>query len=488
MGQPETDSQSITPEVASVDSMLADTKSVAVSESGSPASHQPDRHPGPRFIGQFELQETIGIGGFGIVYKANDTVLNRTVAVKIPKDEPDEESRAAFLMEARAAARLDHSGIVRVYDAGEIDGQCFQVSSYCSGGNLSALIASGVSYSWQAIAKMAEQLANAMQHAHERGVVHRDLKPANIVLAAPVSGDGNDEVPELCITDFGLARLVEIQQERSESSQLVGTPCYMSPEQLGSARELNSALSDLYSLGVILYELLTGQKPYQAKSFVEVVDQIRDCYPEPPSAVREGVPAELEIIALKCMSEDPADRYSDCGQLASELQRFANGEPIHSYRPTASDRIIRWLKSPRRMVETGSLSILVGIATPLWIAMILIAVVVENLEADITAEMIPQALLVCFGLLAPLVYIGYQIRAGNRKWLWPGLVFSLVSLFLVAPPLFGNVYVFPKLYERYPLGRIIAYSLLTMEHALQVVQYLVLIVFERDEFSRRKSV
>lgn len=446
----------------------------------------------PERIGQFELQQVIGTGGFGVVYKALDTVLGRTVAVKIPKDAPDEEAKAAFLMEARAVANLDHAGIVPVYDAGEIDGQCYLVSAYCSGGNLASLIESKITFSWQAMSQMMEQLALAMHHAHRRGVVHRDLKPANIVVAEPVVVEEVEDrvhgvVPELRITDFGLARLVEMQQERSQSSQLVGTPCYMAPEQLSDTSRGNPESSDIYSLGVILYELLVGKKPYESKSFVGVVDQIRNCSPTAPSTIREDVPTELEIIALKCMSEDPANRYPDCQALALELRRFANGEPIQSYRPTTAHRVMRWLKSPKRMVETGDFSIFLGLVIPIWILMMLVSIVIENLEDDITAEMIPQAVLVCFGVLAPLVYIGYQTRIGNQNWLWAGLVFSVVSLCLVAPSLFGNIYVFPSLYTRYPLGRIVAYSLLTLEHTVQVIQYAVLLFLKRDQFSRRRS-
>lgn len=458
-----------------------------------PRSAEKDTAPQPSFrvrpdrIGQFELQRVIGTGGFGVVYEAMDTVLERTVAVKIPRDDPDEEAKATFLMEARAVANLEHVGIVPVYDAGEVDGQCFLASAYCSGGNLASLIESKASFSWQMIAEMMERLALAMDHAHRRGVVHRDLKPANIVLLEPFKSEFSDAVPDLRITDFGLARVVELQQERSQSSRIVGTPCYMAPEQLTNTSPIQPELSDIYSLGVILYELLTGQKPYESKSFVAVVDQIRDCSPTVPSAIRNDVPSDLETIALKCMSEDPTNRYADCQTLASELRRFATGKPILSRRPTTAQTLIRWLKSPKRMVEAGTFSIFVGVATPLWILTIVIFVVAENLEADVGTELIPQALLVCFGLLIPLIYIGFQTRMGNRRWLLPGLLLSLFSLCLVAPPLFGNIYVFPKLYERYPLGRIIAYSLLTLEHAVQVIQYAVLLLLKRNQFSRRGS-
>lgn len=439
----------------------------------------------PSVIGQFELRRVVGSGGFGIVYEATDTVLQRTVAIKVPKEIPDEEAKAAFLMEARAVANLDHANIVPVYDAGEIEGQCYLASAYCSGGNLAALINAKVSFSWHVIAEMVERLALAMDHAHRRGVVHRDLKPANIVLAEPIASANCQTVPELRITDFGLARVAELQQSQSESSMLVGTPCYMAPEHLTESGHSQPALADIYSLGVILYELLTGQKPYDSKSFVDVVDQIRDCRPVAPSEIREDVPEDLETIALKCMSEDPGARYADCQALAMELRCFVNGEPIQSRPPTRMQQVMRWLRSPKRMVETGTFSIFVGVATPLWIMTIVFLILAEDLEADVGAEMIPQTLLVCFGLLIPLVYIGHQTRIGNRKWLVPGLLFSVFSLCLVAPPLFGNIYVFPKLYERYPLGRIIAYSLLTIEHLIQVIQYTVLVFVKRDYFSRR---
>ncbi|MEP3482091.1 MAG: serine/threonine-protein kinase [Fuerstiella sp.] len=475
-----------TTDAEEVDSSVDETRAETVSfSSHRDTAMQSSFRARPDRIGAFDLQQVVGTGGFGVVFRALDTVLGRTVAVKIPKDEPDDEAKAAFLMEARAVANLDHVGIVPVYDAGEIDGQCYQASAYCSGGNLASLIESGFTFSWKTISEMVEQLALAMHHAHQRGVVHRDLKPANIVIVEPVETEGT--VPLLRITDFGLARVLEMQQERSQSSQLVGTPCYMAPEQLSDTTRHNPEASDLYSLGVILYELLSGQKPYEAKSFVGVIDQIRNCSPRAPSSIREDVPADLEIIALKCMSEDPADRYPDCQELALELRRFANGERIQSYRPTITDRVIRWLKSPQRMLEAGGLSMFIGLANPVWIVMVLVAVVVEGLEADMTAEMIPQALFVCFGLAAPLAYFGYQTWIGSRKWLLGGFLFSTVCLCMVIPPLFGNVYVFPGLYERYPLGRIIAYSLLTIEHSIQVTQYALLLLVKRNQFSRRSG-
>lgn len=439
----------------------------------------------PEIIGQFELSRVIGAGGFGIVYEAIDTVLQRTVAIKIPRELPDNDAKAAFLMEARAVANLEHVNIVPVYEAGEIDGQCYLASAYCGGGNLAALIESNTVFSWRVIAEMMERMALAMSHAHHRGVVHRDLKPANVVLAQPMDPNDQDVVPELRITDFGLARIAEMQQSQSESSVLVGTPCYMAPEQLTDEGHSQPELADIYSLGVILYQLLTGQKPYDAKSFVGVVDQIRNCEPIAPSLIRDDVPNDLETIALKCMNENPDSRYADCQSLADDLRSFINGKSIRSRPPSVAQHMLRWLRSPKRMVEAGTFSIFVGVATPLWIFTIVAFIIAEDLEADIGAEMIPQTLLVCFGLLVPLVYIGYQTRIGNTKWLVPGLVFSLFSLCLVAPPLFGNIYVFPKLYERYPLGRIIAYSLLTIEHLVQVVQYGILVFIKRDHFSRR---
>lgn len=440
----------------------------------------------PNRIGQFELCQVIGTGSFGVVYEATDTVLERTVAIKIPRHIPDDDSKSMFLMEARAVASLEHPGIVPVYDAGESNGVCYLASAFCSGGNLASLVDSNACLSWQVIAEMMEKLALAMDHAHRRGVVHRDLKPANIVLAEPYDSEGDTAVPELRITDFGLARIVEMQQERTQSSQLVGTPCYMAPEQLGDNPKINVELADIYSLGVIMYELIAGRRPYESSSVVTVIDQIRHCTPTRPTQFRKDIPADLETIALKCMNEDPSLRYPDCQSLASELRRFREGRPIDGRRPTIVQSLVKWLRSPKRMTETGTLSIFIGVATPIWILTIVAFIAWENLEADMNAEMIPQTLSVCVGLLIPLIIIGYQVRSGNRNWLLPGLLISIFSLCLVAPPLFGNVYVFPKLYERYPLGRIIAYSLLTLEHAVQVIQYAILILLKRNHFSRRE--
>jgi hypothetical protein len=280
----------------------------------------------------YEILDELGRGGMGVVYKARQVGLNRLVALKmiLAGGHASEAELARFRLEAEAVARLQHPNIVQVFDIGESHGHPFFSLEFVDGGTLAQRLDHRPQPARHA-AQVAIVLARAVHAAHQAGIVHRDLKPANILLAA-------DGTPK--ITDFGLAKRLDVEQRLTQSNAIVGTPSYMAPEQVEARARAVGPAADIYSLGAILYEMLTGRPPFLAETPVDTILQVATETPVLPSLLQSKVPAELEAVCMKCLHKEPRQRYPSALALAEDLERFLAGAPTEA----GQHRALSWLR------------------------------------------------------------------------------------------------------------------------------------------------
>jgi tetratricopeptide (TPR) repeat protein len=333
----------------------------------------PERRAPLRLQAGYEILEMVGRGGMGVVYRARQIDLDRVVAFKQIQGDIGADDMARFRAEASAMARLKHPNIVQVYDVGEQDARPYIACEFIDGGLDRYL--TGEPLPFRAACRLVATLAGAVQAAHDQGVVHRDLKPSNVLMAGGNPGSSNPPgesfweraVPK--VADFGLAKLLDEDQTCTRSGALVGTPAYMAPEQAGGRGDEVGPRTDVYALGVILYETLTGRRPFQGSTITETLELVRTAEPVPPRRCRGGLPRDVDIICLKCLEKDPRHRYATAAELADDLERLLAGEPIRARPVPAAERALKWVR--RRPALAGlllmaALAVSAGVAGTTW--------------------------------------------------------------------------------------------------------------------------
>ncbi|WP_437185303.1 serine/threonine-protein kinase [Planctomicrobium sp. SH668] len=411
----------------------------------------------PEKIGRYVVRRTIGSGGFAVVYHAFDPHLHREVAVKIPLPLRllNEEVRTRFVQEARLAAQLDHPHIVPAFEAGEDGPIPFIAYAYCSGPTLAAWIQSHPQLKPQAVAELMAQLADAVEYSHQQGILHRDLKPANVLLfptSKPISDDFAF-IPRLA--DFGLAKLVEAVSTDTRSSVIIGTPSYLAPEQIDAVNPKSISATDIYGLGIIMYETLTGHPPYRGKNVVQVLEEIREGTIEPLRVINLQIPKDLAVICEKAMSRDPADRYSSAADFRDDLNRYLRGEKITARPLGVGAQIFRALTAPSRISEASAFLIISFTAMGFWMALW----PVGGLLGFATSSVIPASEII--GYTLPLminsiiaIVLGWQVGRGK---VWAAVVATVLGAGLCGiaisvlcqwiQPFFPQVYSDPRTRE-----------------------------------------
>jgi eukaryotic-like serine/threonine-protein kinase len=295
----------------------------------------------PRDFGDYELLEELGRGGMGVVYKARQRSLDRTVAVKmiLRGDLASGLDLARFRSEAESAARLEHPHIVSIYEVGQWDNQAYFTMQHVEGTTLARVVANGPLPPRDA-ARLLLPICRAIHHAHERGVLHRDLKPSNVLI---------DKEGQPLVTDFGLAKRVQdagasSSHSLTQTGAILGTPSYMSPEQAAGTRGILTPATDVYSLGAIFYEMLTGRPPFQAATHVDTVLLVLEQEVVPPRLLNKKVDREAEMICLKCLQKPAEFRYASAAHLANDLEAFLKGEPISARSSGIAYRLNRLLR------------------------------------------------------------------------------------------------------------------------------------------------
>ena len=384
------------PDPATVDFVPASGASQA---STNPAPAEPSRSKKSHAPPGYELLATLGKGGMGVVYRARETALGREVALKMigaGGGRGGEKARARFRTEAKAVAALQHPNIVPVYAFGESDGYLFLTMELMPGGSLSGAAASSPQQP-KIAAEMVHALAEAMQYAHGRNIVHRDLKPDNVLLNRSPTVRGTvptGAIPK--IADFGLAKEMTADGHTVDGD-ILGTPAYMAPEQAAGRVNEIGPLTDVYAMGAILYALLTGRPPFQGPSHLETMNLVLNNEPTPPRSLQPGVPADLENIALKCLSKERSRRYGSAGLLAEDLKRFLEGRPVLARPISKAERFVKFYRRNRRVVQLGTLAMLLLVTVA--VVSTFAAVSLRKLNRDLSNQLYVNQIAVAGGEL-----------------------------------------------------------------------------------------
>ncbi|QEH39058.1 Serine/threonine-protein kinase PrkC [Aquisphaera giovannonii] len=384
---------------------------------------------GIRRFGDYELLEELAIGGMGVVYKARQVGLNRLVALKVIRsgEFASEADVRRFHAEAETVADLDHPHIVPIYEVGERRGYHFFSMKLVGGGTLRSRIDRYVPDP-RGAARVVAALARAVQHAHERGILHRDLKPSNVLL---------DEKGEPMLVDFGLSKRLDATTDLTAPGAILGTPPYFAPEMATGGKRAITTAADVYGLGAIFYALLTGRVPFRAESIWELIRKVKEQAPEPPRDVNPRVEVEPQTICLKCLEKDPKDRYGSARELAEDLDRWLNGEPIRGRPASWWHRARAWCRQPARRQQAGAHAAVVGVLLMIWACVGSVLIGLGGIRVAAPGAVIAH---VCGWIVLPylpMILIG-RLAAKGRAWaVRAGLIHAGILLVVDAIHLLG---------------------------------------------------
>ncbi|MEW4490596.1 serine/threonine-protein kinase [Thalassoglobus sp. JC818] len=373
----------------------------------------------PREFGSYVLEAELGRGGMGVVYRARHQTLDSHFALKMVRScefASDEEVRR-FFREARAASRLRHSNIVSVHDAGEHEGIPFLVMAYISECTLADRIKEG-EISLDESTAMLIQIARAVGYLHRQDVIHRDLKPSNIL----IDDDGN-----AFVTDFGLAKVFELDDEQTMSGAILGTPAYMSPEQAWGKVNSVTFRSDIYSLGAILYELSTGQPPFSESVPLDQILRLRDSEPKHPQKINPAIPRPLAQICMRCLEKKPENRYGSADELADDLERFLNQEPIVLKSMGLWNSVRRWARREPALV----------VHLTAFIVIFAVVQLAELADPGLRPSYLPEMIILGTWGIASIVFqrlLTKDVRFVRRCWVASDAILFTAAVYYAARP------------------------------------------------------
>ncbi len=414
-------------------------------------------------FGDYELIRELGRGGMGVVFEALQRSLGRRVALKrlLVGSLASPVDRQRFRNEAEAVAALDHPQIIPIHEVGEHEGRGYFTMKLVDGGSLADRLEDFPSDPSSAC-QLVASVARAVGHAHRRGVLHRDLKPSNILLDA----EGSPYV-----ADFGLAKRVDSDAEITRSGALLGSPCYMAPEQTTGHRSAITTATDIYGLGAILYTLLTGRPPFRGGSMLETIEQVRDVAPEAPSRINPQIDRDLETICLKCLEKDPDRRYTSAVAMADDLDRWLAGESIEARPSRWPERMRRWCLRSQRVRDSGAVCMALGLCGGGLIAIERVSRIRDSLRLFITLTsheiftLINSILMIYCQFV--LFIVGCAVLSGRSKAIRSGLIVSLISFSLSISLSTAN---FLRDYYKFVYYNVSFYPGILIGHAIFIIE------------------